>query len=229
VHTQLHPQHGYPHRRDPGSAFAPSDWHEFSFSEDVFGPPNIVPRHVREAPQPSGVKRGLWALDVDIERTVDYSRFDNVQHHWRLPRRLRMTGAFARGYTLGNNGPFCMPRVSARGFVTLFSDADGGLPEVRVPVDKTAFSHALCSSAPLASSVPRLQTCALCQPAMPATFSRLPPLKAAASVSSSRKNSVGRSYGDSASPRPRRLPARETPRSVCRRARGRRGRKCPHW
>jgi hypothetical protein len=129
---------------DPASAFAPHDWHEFSVSEDVFRPPNIAPRHVREAPQPSGAKRGLWAIDVDIERTVDYSRFDNVQHHWRLPRRLRMTGAFTPGYTLGNNGPFCMPRASAGGLLTLFSDADGGLPEVRAPGDKTAFSTALC-------------------------------------------------------------------------------------
>ena len=131
---------------DPGSALTSLDWHEFPFSGDTFRPPNIVPRHIREAPQPSGVKRGLWALDLDIERTVDYSRFDNVQHHWRLPRRLRMTGAFTPGYTLGNNGPFCMPRVSAGGFVTLFSDADGGLPEVRVPADKTAFAHALCAA-----------------------------------------------------------------------------------
>lgn len=129
---------------DPASPFNSRDWHELSFSEDTFRPPVILPRHVRDVVGlPMIAKQGQWALDLDIARTVDYSRYQNVQQHWRLPKRLRMAGAFTGGYTLAHNGPIAMPRVS-RGLLTLFSGVEGPFPEVKVPNDKYAFSYAIC-------------------------------------------------------------------------------------
>lgn len=131
---------------EAGTPFQPSDWQELTYSEDSFRPPNIAPRHIRDVtPTPSGV-RGAWAFDLDIERTTDYSRYQNVQHRWRLPRRLRMTSAFANGYTLGgSNGPVCIPRVTRAGLLGLFGDMEGSLPELKVPSDEIAFRHALCA------------------------------------------------------------------------------------
>jgi hypothetical protein len=121
-----------------------SGWHEISYSDSSFRPPNILPRHVRDtAPLPSGAQ-GAWALDLDMERAVDYSRYENVQHRWRLPRRLRMVAAFNQGYRAGVNGQPCSPRVTRYGLLSLFSASDGQLPELRVPDDETAFRYALC-------------------------------------------------------------------------------------
>jgi hypothetical protein len=134
------------HVEDRG-VFQSSDWHETTFSDETFRPPLIAPRHIRGAPtSPFGGNRGTWALDVDIKRTNDYSRFHNVQHHWRLPRSLRMTSAFTRLYQLGGTtGPLCAPRVSSEGLITLYGAQDAQLPELRVPTDEVAFRYALRS------------------------------------------------------------------------------------
>ncbi len=87
----------------------------------------------------------MWQLDLDIERTVDYSPVQNVQHHWRLPRRLRMTGAFTRRYQLHGFSPLRMPRTTARGYISLACGTVGALPEIAVPADVTAFRYALCA------------------------------------------------------------------------------------
>jgi hypothetical protein len=105
---------------EPGSPFQPRDWHEVTFGENAFRPPIVLPRHLRDAPQlPPGAKQGLWQLDLDIERAVDHSGVQNVQHHWRLPRRLRMISAFTRGYQLHSMSAVCMPRATAGGLLSL--------------------------------------------------------------------------------------------------------------
>lgn len=133
------------HVEDRG-VFRVTDWHETTFSETSFRPPLVLPHHIRDAPSsPTGITRGTWALDLDIERTTDYSRFQNIQHRWRLPRRLRMTGAFSRIYQLtGMTGPLCVPRITKHGLITLFGAADGQLPELRLPTDEAAFRFGLC-------------------------------------------------------------------------------------
>jgi hypothetical protein len=132
---------------DEGAPFRSSDWHEITFSEESFRPPLIAPRHIRDVPSlPALLNRGAWALDLDMQRTIDYSRFQNVQHHWRLPRRLRMTSAFCRAYQLGGSqGPLCVPRANEQGLLTLLGVTDGQLPELMAPTDESAFAHALCS------------------------------------------------------------------------------------
>ncbi len=130
---------------EPVNTFDPQDWHEFAISENSVRPPKIEPRHIRGATQlPGSAKQGLWALDIDIERAVNHSWAQNVQHRWRLPRRLRMVGAFTRGYQLGGFSPICMPRSTGDGLVALMGDVEGTLPELRVPSDEIAFRYALC-------------------------------------------------------------------------------------
>jgi hypothetical protein len=131
---------------EPGSPFQPGDWHEAPLGEGSFRPAIVLPRHLRDATQlPASAKQGLWQLDLDIERTVDHSFVQNVQHHWRLPLRLRITGAFTRGYQLHGYSPICMPRTTAGSLISLACGAEGALPEIALPADETAFRYALCA------------------------------------------------------------------------------------
>ena len=132
---------------EPGSPFQPQDWHEATYAEAAFRPPMVLPRHLRDTPQlPPRAKQGLWQLDLDIERTVDHSWVQNVQHRWRLPRRLRMVGAFTRDYQLHGMSPICMPRATAGGLLSLSCGIDGTLPEINVPTDEAVFRYAICAT-----------------------------------------------------------------------------------
>jgi len=120
------------------------DWHEVTLSETLFRPPLIYPRHLRDVrPRPSCASRGGWALDLDIERTVDHSSLQNVQHHWRIPFRLRMVDAFRKAYQPQGH-PICMPRATGQGLLGLFGFVEGQLPEVTIPTDEAVFRTALC-------------------------------------------------------------------------------------
>lgn len=131
---------------DPGMTFQPPDWHEAPFTDQSLRPISVPPLHIRDMPHlPGNLKQGLWALDLDIERTVDYSESQNVQHRWRLPRRLRMVGAFLGGYHLRSVGqPTCMPRATVDGLMAIYASIDGTLPEINLPSDEEAFRTALC-------------------------------------------------------------------------------------
>jgi hypothetical protein len=131
---------------EPESPFQSRDLHEITFTETSFRPPVLIPRHLRETPQlPLRAKRGLWQVDFDVERLVDHSWIQSVQHRWRLPRRLRMAGAFARGYQLHSMSPHCMPRATVDGLLSLSCGLDGTLPEINVPTDEAAFRYAICA------------------------------------------------------------------------------------
>jgi len=129
-----------------GSPFEPQTLHEGTFAEDTFRPPIDLPRHLRDTPHlPASAKQGLWQLDLGIERTVDHSWVQNVQHRWWLPRRLRMAGAFARGYVIPGASPICMPRATASGSLSLSCGIEVPLPEITVPTDEAAFRYAICA------------------------------------------------------------------------------------
>lgn len=131
---------------EPGALFQPHNWHELTYTQDRFRPPCVLPRHLQDTPQlPMGAKQGLWQVDLDIGRAVDHSWVQNVQHRWRLPRRLRMVGAFTRGYQLHGMSPLCVPRATADELLSLGCGIDGTLPEINVPSDETAFRYALCA------------------------------------------------------------------------------------
>jgi hypothetical protein len=130
---------------EPVSTLQSHDWHELIFPENTFRPPIVLPRHLQDTPLlPRTAKEGLWQLDLDIERAVDHSWIENVQHHWRLPRRLRMVGAFTGPYGLHRTLPLCMPRATVGGLLSLAAGIDGTLPEITLPTDEVAFRYAIC-------------------------------------------------------------------------------------
>ncbi|MES0073235.1 hypothetical protein [Mesorhizobium sp. M0058] len=81
---------------------------------------------------------GSWAVELEISRTNDLSKYQNEQQNWWLPRRLRTAPAFRGGYQLAGNGPIVMPRVSCGGFLCLFADAQTDITNVSVPSDEKA-------------------------------------------------------------------------------------------
>lgn len=126
--------------------FQPNDWHEIVHTETKFRPPTVVPNHLRGfSPLTNEIRQGMWAQDLDIQREVNLSRYANVQHMWRLPRRLLVTDAFVHGYQTWAHGAFCLPRVNSDHMLTLFADFEGNLPEVTNPDDASIFRIAICS------------------------------------------------------------------------------------
>ncbi|MBR2689657.1 hypothetical protein [Bosea sp. (in: a-proteobacteria)] len=107
----------------------------------------VEPEHLRHTPPPlANPLTGAWALDLDIERDVDHSPFSNVKHRWRLPRRLRTTQAFIRQYNLDDGlGSIVLPRVSAGGFLTIYSSMNRPIPKIEIPEDTNAIITALQS------------------------------------------------------------------------------------
>lgn len=98
------------------------------------------PDHLRYLPPESVFPDlGAWAVDLDIERSVNHSPYDNVHHRWRLPRRLRVAQTFCEHYQLTTpHGPLVGPRVSKGGLITLFSVPGLDLPPITVPPDSQA-------------------------------------------------------------------------------------------
>jgi len=120
-------------------------WTETAYVDDTLRlnapyPPFLVglPDALRET------TRGVWAIDVDLDRTVDHSPYSNVRHRWTLPRRLRTLGSMLSTYHLsGSYSGQTHPRVSRNGFLTLFSTAVTRLPILRIPDDEAAIIYAL--------------------------------------------------------------------------------------
>ena len=126
--------------------FQPDDWHEIVNTETKFRPLTVVPSHLRGlSPLSSEVRQGMWAQDLSIERKNNLSRYVNVQHTWRLPRRLPITDAFVRSYQTWQHGAICLPRVNSDHMLTLFADFDGKLPEIINPDDTSIFRTAICN------------------------------------------------------------------------------------
>ena len=131
-----------------GSAFRPTNtWQEQSFYGDSIALGTPTPEHIRHIPTSiANESLGLWALDVDLDRSIDHSPFSNVKHKWRLPRRLRVIDAFRRPYRLDDHhGPIIYPRASVNGLLTLFTAIGRQTPTIRIPSDHQAIVHALCA------------------------------------------------------------------------------------
>ena len=128
------------------TTFQPDDWHEIVHTESRFRPPKVIPDHLRGiSPLASEIQQGMWAQDLSLEREANLSRFANVQHSWRLPRRLPITDAFVRHYQTSRQSATCMPRVNSGNLLTLYADFDGQLPEVNNPDDASVFHTAICN------------------------------------------------------------------------------------
>ena len=125
--------------------FQPDDWHEIVHTESRFRPPKVIPNHLRGfSPLAGEIQQGMWAQDLAIERETNLSRFANVQHTWRLPRRLPITDEFVRHYQTSQHSATCLPRVNSDNLLTLYADFDGQLPEVTNPDDASIFHTAIC-------------------------------------------------------------------------------------
>ena len=127
--------------------FQPDDWHEIVHTKTKFRPPTVVPNHLRGISPPTGeIRQGMWAQDLNIEREVNLSRYANVRHIWKLPRRLSITNAFVGGYQTWSHSEICLPRVNSDRMLTLYADFDGKLPKVTNPNDVSIFHTAFCNS-----------------------------------------------------------------------------------
>ena len=121
-------------------------WHETQASGSGVQLAPSAPEHLRYCPpQLASPHSGCWAVDVDVERHVDYSRYTNVRQRWRLPRRLRVTRSFAQAYEIAATS-VVTPRVEQGGLLTVYADAVSKLPTIRY------------RSTPLAWSSPRKPT-----------------------------------------------------------------------
>jgi hypothetical protein len=123
---------------------ASSLWSETTFQDRDIRITPPAPDHLRFAPAAlQNPYHGTWAVDLQIEREVNYSQLHNVQQKWNLPRRLRMTAAFVKGYEIQSSfGQFMIPRVSKGGLLTLFANSGSKFPIVRQPEDELAFRTA---------------------------------------------------------------------------------------
>jgi hypothetical protein len=115
---------------------------EFPAVGELANPPLVIPRHL-EGLTGNYATEGAWALDLEIERQENFSRYSNVRHSWNLPRRLRMHGAFAKPYERrGLSRHYCIPRSTLDGLLVLYGALGEELPAISLPTDEVAFRHA---------------------------------------------------------------------------------------
>ena len=118
-------------------------WKEIPAEGNELRTPPTLPRHLQGAQSQSRVTEGAWGLDLDIERQNNLTRFSNVCHTWRLPRRLRMHGAFRQPYEGLVDGRLRYPRSTREGFLSLFTSLGEEPPPISLPDDESAFRFAL--------------------------------------------------------------------------------------
>ena len=127
-----------------GRAFGrPATWSITPAEGAEFRPPSTLPDQIRGMQNPSPATEGAWALDLDIERQNNLTRYSNVRHRWRLPRRLRMHGAFCQPYEGSADRRLRYPRSTREGFLSVFTDFGEEPPVILLPDDETAFRYAL--------------------------------------------------------------------------------------
>lgn len=127
-------------------AFAASNpWKESYSSGETLRLAAPRPDHLRVLPPEAlSPDLGAWAVELDIERAINHSPYDNVRHRWRLPRRLRVAQAFCRHYQITTpHGPFVGPRVSRGEFLTVYTVPEHELPPITLPTDSYAIRSAL--------------------------------------------------------------------------------------
>lgn len=118
-------------------------WREFPVSGPSVNPPSVLPQPILGLNVPSRATTGAWALDLEIERANNLTRFSNVQHTWRLPRRLRLHGAFRGAYEGLSHGHYRYSRATQTGFLSVFVDFLQNTPEIHLPDDETVFRYGL--------------------------------------------------------------------------------------
>lgn len=93
-------------------------------------------------PQFAGVADGQWAIDLNMQRHNNLSKYSNVIDHWTLPRRLKVARAFTRN----------LARPTAEGLLAVLPEPRSnsirrsalGVPNIfslQLPSDETFFRH----------------------------------------------------------------------------------------
>lgn len=119
-------------------------WKDFPADGTTVRPPPLAPAHLTAVHGRSAATEGLWGLDLDIERRNNLSRYSNVTHRWRLPRRLHMHGAFRRARSPDGIGAgIRYSRTSRDGFLVLCCGIGEDPPDLAIPDDEEAFRYAL--------------------------------------------------------------------------------------
>lgn len=118
-------------------------WREFPAGGTEIRPPTVLPGHLQGVQSPSQATDGAWALDLDIERQNNLTHYSNVRHKWRLPRRLRMHGAFLTPYQGPMGSRLRYPRSSRGGHLVIFTDFGEEPPTISLPDDEAAFQYGL--------------------------------------------------------------------------------------
>lgn len=107
-----------------------------------------VPPQFQEISQvPLPLRSGAWMLDIQLDRSANYSQYSNVDHWWALPRRLRLAYSFIERGSVSTrpDDSFLrlLPRVSSSGKLSVASSLSGNVPQLRIPRDDDLLRHAL--------------------------------------------------------------------------------------
>lgn len=120
------------------------EWKEFPAVGDKAHPPVVMPSHIAHLQSQNFATSGSWALDVDIERQENHSRYSNVRHKWFFPRRLRFHQAFLGFYeSKGWGREYRHTRANALGALSLYAGFGEELPTINLPTDEVAFQFAM--------------------------------------------------------------------------------------
>lgn len=119
------------------------------FQDNQFEVPLAPPWHIDNFAS-STPSRGVWAVDLIIERSEDHSRFAYRRHVWKLPRRLRMEMIVGFENYLSDEVLVLPPppRPTENGELTIWDRADWSRPILTLPNDYHTFARAIAMLAP---------------------------------------------------------------------------------
>ena len=117
---------------------------DFDASGDTARPPQMLPDHLHNVPLNPAATTGLWAIDVALQRQNNLTRYANIRHWWRLPRRLRMHGAFfLHARATGPSQGIRPPRANSFGELVLYTGINEEPIPFDLPADETVFQYSL--------------------------------------------------------------------------------------
>lgn len=118
------------------------------FRDSQFEVPLAPPWHIENFPS-SILSRGVWAVELTIERAEDHSRYV-LPHFWKFPRRLRIETAFEFDNYGPNDFLVLLPpcRPTADGNMTIWESSTWPRPILTVPTDFDAFTYAIVRMVP---------------------------------------------------------------------------------